>query len=297
MASLSTQDILKFLPTFEGKPPELENFIKGTELVLANFQTLPDPQKTLLFMHIKNQIKGEAREKLSLITANNWEEIKINLRKLFKSHRNENSLRSELFNSINENLKINDCYIKITKLCQEFNSRIDTRGDDLNIKIELKNEFMRDATLIFIKSLKEPTQSQVMAQNLNSIVEVYDYIVNKTNGIEKEINQNKFNKFNKFNSPNPKQPPQPQNPRLQYNQYSRPHFNNFQHQKSNFNNNNKYSRPYNNHQQSNNFRHPRPFKNNPPRSAQTQREHSPMDCSNHENHFLEIGEHKEVRKK
>lgn len=139
MASLSTQDILKFLPTFDGKPSELENFIKGTELVLANFQTLPDPQKALLFMHIKNQVKGEAKEKLSLITANNWDEIKVNLRKLFKSYKNENSLRNELFSLTNENLKINDCYIRITKICREFNSRIDARDVDLNVKTELKN--------------------------------------------------------------------------------------------------------------------------------------------------------------
>lgn len=120
-----------------------------------------------------------------MITANNWDEIKINLRKLFKSHKNEISLRSELFSLTSENLRINDCYKKVQRICQEFNSRVDARDVSLNIKIELKKEFMNDATATFIKSLREPTQSQVMAQNLNSVIEVYDYIVNRTNGLEK----------------------------------------------------------------------------------------------------------------
>lgn len=158
---------------------------------------------------------------------------------------------------------------------------------------------MKDATSTFIKSLKEPTQSQVMAQNLNSIIEVYDYIVNRTNGLEKESNNNKFqHPKSKFNNNNNFQHPRPN-----FNNFQHPktNFNNFQHTRPNFNNNNnyKYSRPHNNYnpRPNNNFHHPRPFKNIPPRSAQTQREHSPMDCSNNETHFLDLGQDREVKKK
>lgn len=93
---------------------------------------------------------------------------------------------------------------RLNKICLDYCSWIDSREMDIGIKSQLKIEFLL-IFLLFIKTLKEPTQSQV-AQNLKSVVEVYDYIVNRTNALEKESNDHKVNNQFNFNKPNFKNP-------------------------------------------------------------------------------------------
>lgn len=91
------------------------------------------------------------------------------------------------------------------------------------IKSQLKIEFLNDTVQIFIKTLKEQTLSQVLTQNLISVVEVYDYIVNRTNALEKESNHQRVN--NQFKKLNFKNPPKFNQNRFQNN--PNPKFNNY----------------------------------------------------------------------
>lgn len=267
MATLSNSELLRLIPQYNGSPELLEEFIENTEAIVRNFSEVPIDQQNIILLHIKNQITGDARHKILGHHVRNWDELVILLRNLFKSPKNENTIKTELFSLTNKNLGIEKNYLEINKLMTQYNSRINARNISTDTKTELIKEFLEDATQIFIKTLKEPTASQVLAQNLNSIYEVYEYILNRTNALATESRpkiNNYYHNNNNYRNFQPRQNFQPRPP-LQ-----------------------KYSYQNSNNYRNNNYRPPRPhFVNQTPMSTQTIQTHSGQQ--RRENHFLGIG--------
>ena len=113
----------------------------------------------------------------------------------------KNTIKTELFALVHKNLGIDRNYVEINKLITQYSGRINARNIEANIKVELIKEFSKDATQIFIKTLKELTSSQVLAQNLDSTFTTYEYILNKTNALTVEGRPKVNNNNNNNNKP------------------------------------------------------------------------------------------------
>lgn len=202
--TLSDGDILKLIPDYYGDPQLLDNFIDIVEYVGYHFRDYPPEQRKLLSLHIKGKVKGEAGQKLAGLISDSWDELKTQLKRLFRECKNETTLKRELFEIPSKNFTISETYSKLTQIINSYSARVDSSNETLEVKRALKTSFLNDSIDVFTRTLPEPLRSQIISRNPNSPAEIYDYILNKTDELHKEKSDaNKktqnFNKPQNFN--------------------------------------------------------------------------------------------------
>lgn len=214
MAGLFTvKETLDSIQPYSGDPRKLDCFLHEVENAFKVIATKsPNENDRLVILGIvRNKIIGDADTKLTGKTFIQWRTLKEELINIFKEHRDENTLRRQLFDLEYKNLKLETLYNEMMDIYSCFCARVDAGQLDNVGKTALKNNFESDTVAVFIRCLREPLRTQVATQNFNSIVDAYDYILNKTDVMRKDKQvpkmQNLNNNFNRPSRPSFRQTP------------------------------------------------------------------------------------------
>lgn len=128
---LSTSELFKLVPIFDGEEPRLNSFIQAcnaTTNIASGFQ------KPLLFIHIKNQLRGLASQIINTREIVDWEECKECLMNHFADSRDTVSLIHDL-QSFNQ---------KFSESALQFCSRISAQNAKTRSKVLLSRDLISE---------------------------------------------------------------------------------------------------------------------------------------------------------
>lgn len=248
--SLNPTDILAFIkeiPSFDGNPSKLQEFITNIEEIITLIQNFETPYHSLLLRAIRNKVIGRANDVLGLSKTDiKWENIKANLIQHYGYKKSEAILIREL-QTIPENLSLGQLFYNIIRVKSQLIAIV--KNDNQNS--DTRNRLYDDICLnTFLMNLREPFKSLIKYKNPKNIEEAYEYCREEKNFYSQKPINNNYKK--------------------QVTPYSRPQTTinptNNSSYRNNFNNNNKnYDNPSktqyaNNNQKRNN--HPNPFNSN-----------------------------------
>nr|AAN34649.1 gag protein [Drosophila melanogaster] len=277
--NLSLQQLLTLvhqLPTYEGPPDNLDRFIDRVDqlLLLASSVDQTTGGKYLLGT-IRDKIKGRADEALNvcdvLLT---WDDIKINLKRLYSSKKTEEMLVRELHN-LPDGLSMGKLYYSAAKIRSDLMSlarEADPSAHSLAVK---RDQYDRFCLNTFLTGLKDPLSSAIRNQRPETIEKAYEYGQIELN-FHRSLNKHQDNRRrdNPFHRNHPYAKGQPTNsdynnryiPRQQnynngnnarhvprYDNNSNNNDSRFIQRQQNFNNNNnrRFTRQHNSHNDSN----------------------------------------------
>ena len=155
---------IQALPEFCPKG-NLSTFVNEVETIFEIFENRLTPDLDKLFsFHIRNKIKGEARDYISIQRANNWNDIKKHLLEKYGDSRSEELLVAELTQCVQKkNEKCLDFYSRIIKTFNNLIQNISLNSDPNNPeeKIWLKHQishYTKLALKIFKNGLLDHTE-------------------------------------------------------------------------------------------------------------------------------------------
>lgn len=175
---------LNIIPSFDGNPCELFNFLKVSQTFLTLYWNNANEncvQNILLFEGIKSRIVGRAREVISVYGADTWMKIKQVLTQNFGDQRDENSLNRDLVNLKQNNESPQQFYEKIMSLLNIICNYIEIHNEDETIKTSKKDFFTQQALITFLAGLKEPLGSTIRAMRPTNLAIAMQYILEENN--------------------------------------------------------------------------------------------------------------------
>lgn len=287
VANLRIPDAIKDLPTFDGNPRLLYDFINNVEEIVNLFspEVLASPYGKLLLRAIRNKVVGQANEVLNMYgTAIIWTEIKQNLTMHYSDKRNETSLIKDLHAlKQSQTETVEAFYSKVIEIFSTISNHVQMHESNPSV-IEAKQKLFGDMSLnVFLSGIKEPLGSTIRAMQPKSLIEAFSYCIKEQNCYYMKSGQNSttqvYKSQNTSNSgyrpfqplhPNMYKPTQFSQPRAQFTQ-QRPHF-------SGNNQSNPFYKPYT-QPQYNQPRFAQPYTqkpNNYPRPQQIPRQSYPQ---------------------
>lgn len=175
-SSLNPTDILAFikeLPTFDGTPNQLQDFIVNVEEVIALIQGIDQTTYTpLLLRAIRNKIVGRANDALKLCdTGLIWNDIKTNLIQHYGNKKSEAMLIHDLQN-FPDNLSLGQLFFGILKIRSQLTDTLQNANQYSTDKAKLYDEICLNTFLIH---LREPLKTLVKSKNPQNIKEAYEH--------------------------------------------------------------------------------------------------------------------------
>lgn len=213
----SLSQALKFIPEYSGETAELYEFIEAVELIISEYYVLNNPdsfQNQLLFIGIKNRLKGAAKTLISSRRIETWEAIKNTLKGSFADTRNTASL----INSLGK------MYQKGNESARQFGGRISEQIAIINQQLALENNgdevlhakqnlIAEQGLKTFLAGLTDPLSQILRARQPTDMADAISFIIEEENINQMrrsqdqlrnnpQINQNNQRKFNNpFNQP------------------------------------------------------------------------------------------------
>lgn len=256
---LRIPDAIKDLPTYEGNPRTLFDFIDNVEeILIALISVTNTGYKKIILRAIRNKITGQANEVLNMYgTPTDWNEIKQNLITHYADKRNETSLIRDLHLIKQGPETVENFYSKVIEILSVITNHIKIHEVVENVIIAKQNLYQEMSLNIFLSGLREPLGSTIRAMRPSSLAQALNYCLEEQN-----THYIRYSQSSKVTSPPGKFVPQKQyspnqslhnnNSNIQpnrpniINQTYRPNFNN-QPFRPNFNNQN-YRPNFNNPQ-------------------------------------------------
>ena len=212
MAQIPTFDVknLCIVPTFDGKPSELNEYLTVSAVLLNHYYD-PRPesvgclQNTLLLHGLKGKLTGRAKEVISIHGVDKWDDVKNILIQHFGDQRNENTLTRDLVNlrqQINETpIKF---YEKVMGVLNILTNYVDLHNDNNDIKKSKKEFFRQQALTTFLAGLREPLGSTIRAMRPNSLATAMQYIQEENNIYYLQRNQTPYSQSLRNENSKPK---------------------------------------------------------------------------------------------
>uniref|UniRef100_A0A1B0CQI1 Putative retrovirus-related gag polyprotein from transposon hms-beagle n=1 Tax=Lutzomyia longipalpis TaxID=7200 RepID=A0A1B0CQI1_LUTLO len=180
--SLKIPDAIKGLPTFNGNPRLLFDFINNVEEILSIISPADNtPLHRLWLRAIRNKIIDDANEVLDTYgTSLDWNSIKSNLINHYSDKRNETSLIKDL-HALRQNDTIEGFYSRVIEILSLLQNQINIHENNVHIR-NSKSALYREMCLnVFLTGLKEPIGSVVRARDPDDLKEALEYCVVEQN--------------------------------------------------------------------------------------------------------------------
>ncbi|GBP15562.1 Retrovirus-related Gag polyprotein from transposon opus [Eumeta japonica] len=218
--SLRIPDAIKQLPTFDGNPRLLYEFINNVEEILLFIRgTDKTPYGQILLRAIRNKIEGQANEVLNMYgTPLNWDDIKGNLITHYSDKRSETSLIKDLHNLKQYGKTFEKFYSEIVELQSALCNNILLHEADKNVISAKKSLYGEMCLNSFVTGLKDPLGSTIRAMRPNSLAEALDFCIKEQNIYYQQGPSRSFS--NRYNH----QYRQNNNPYLRDRYYNRPSY-------------------------------------------------------------------------
>ena len=163
--SLQTPTAIRDLPTFEGNPIRLNQFLKAVDNIMPTLeQARGTPQFNIWIQSIRSKIIGDADTVLELYgTDLSWREIKQNLITHYNDKRDEVSLTRDLF-KLSQTGTYEAFYAEVSHIIALLLNNLNLSETNANVKTA-KNKFYQEIGLkVFVAGLREPLGPIVRAQ-------------------------------------------------------------------------------------------------------------------------------------
>lgn len=245
----NTPDIIKNLPTFDGKCNELNSFINCVNQVAVFLPQAPENVRPFWLSAIRNKITGAANERLRLYgEPGTWENIREVLKLHFSDHRDVRTLYNQL-NLLKQTGQVQTFYDQILELVTALNDKARiANNDNAVVRQAIIDRNLNEGLQVFLNGVREPLRTILLSRNPTTLNGAYAIAMQLQPELPFKPQRTPSNNFTNQNS--------------RYNtNYSQPryHFNNPNH----FNNNNpnQSHNHFNNHNQFPNFNNPNHFPN------------------------------------
>lgn len=181
--SLRIPDAVKDLPTFDGNPRLLYDFLTNVEEILSLMPQLEgSTYEKIILRAVRNKIIGEANEVLNLYgTPVDWNQIKNNLILHYSDKRNETSLIRDLHQMRQGQSTLEHFYSKIIDILSAMTNHVNVHERDANVitaKLRLYGEMCLNT---FLSGLKEPLGSTVRSMRPSKLAEAYYFCLQEQN--------------------------------------------------------------------------------------------------------------------
>lgn len=183
MAQPTIKDYLDTIPSFNGDPILISNFILACENVLDTLGRANDNVfNSFLMAHIRNKLVGRAAQLISVRNLRTWPELKEAIVFTFGDQRDEDALVRDLIIMKQE---INETALKFGERCQDIVSHLLSRVNSTNSNEALKTEKIRMyknlAVKTFTKGVREPYSLIVRCRNPSTLEEAINIISEENN--------------------------------------------------------------------------------------------------------------------
>jgi len=220
--ALKIPDAIKTLPTFDGNPRLLFEFINNVEEILSLVKDTDNtPQGRIFLRAIRNKIEGGANEVLNMYgTQLVWDEIKSNLILHYSDKRTETSLIRDLHKLQQNRNSIEHFYSEVIELLSTLMNNVRIHEKDENVIASKKELFSEMCLTAFLSGLREPLGSSIRAMRPKTLAEAFSFCIKEQNIFYSRFSSNskrarydnnqtkpQYNNFNKFHKNNS----QPQN--------------------------------------------------------------------------------------
>ena len=181
--TLRVPDAIKDLPTFDGNPRTLYEFINNVEELLAVIAGIDGTtQGKIILMAIRNKIIGKANEILNMYgTPLNWEAIRANLITHYADKRNETSLIRDLHQLRQNSDSVELFYSKVIEILSTINNHVKIHEAEETV-IRAKQILYEEMCLnSFLSGLRDPLGATVRAMQPTNLAESFSYCLKEQN--------------------------------------------------------------------------------------------------------------------
>ena len=180
--NLRIPDAIKDLPTFNGNPRLLYDFLNNVQEILDIIPNTDNNYLKFITRAIRNKIVCEANEVLNMYgTPVIWSEIRRNLILHYSDKRNETSLIRDLHVLKQSNETVENFYSKIIELFSTLTNFINIHETDVNV-ISAKHTLYQEMCLnTYLTGLKEPLGSTIRAMRPKSLAEAFSFSIQEQN--------------------------------------------------------------------------------------------------------------------
>lgn len=210
--SLRIPDAVKDLPTFDGNPRLLYDFISNVEEILSFILDVSGTNyANIILRAIRNKIVGQASEILNMYgTSLDWSEIKNNLTTHFSDKRNETSLIRDLHQLRQNGRTVEEFYSKIIEIFSTMMNYIRVHELHPNV-IKAKETLFEEMCLnTFLSGLREPLGSTIRAMRPSKLPDALKFCLQEQNSIYFQNRQQSrpptFSNYNPIQSYQQRQP-------------------------------------------------------------------------------------------
>lgn len=192
--SLRIPDAIKDVPTFDGNPRLLFDFINNVEEILSLIPQLNDNinYKKVIIRSIRNKIIGQANEALNMYgTAIDWEEIRNNLIVHYSDKRNETTLIRDLHQIRQNQCTVETFYSEIIEVLSAMINHVKMHEKNVTV-IEAKLLLYQEMCLnTFLSGLRKPLGSTIRAMRPMKLTDALNFLLTRA----------KLHLFSKFSIP------------------------------------------------------------------------------------------------
>lgn len=187
-------EYLQMIPEFTGNQSLLTDFITNSEELITQFYDQQNPNNffnKFLLKSIKTKIKGDAAKNISSYTINNWQELKNALLASYSDKRDLQTLKIELCNMRQGNLKPLEFFNKV-----QNNLNMQISHNNMNtvepVRSVLNEDSQKLALRVFLKHLNNPIGDYLSTRNPNDLSSALHILTNDFNITDKNIQKPKI---------------------------------------------------------------------------------------------------------
>lgn len=181
--SLRIPDAVKDMPSFDGNPHLLFDFLNNVEEILSHIQSIAGTGYSQIILRaIRNKITGPANEVLNMYgTSTNWVEIKSNLITHYADKRNETSLIRDLHQLRQDLDSVETFYAKIIHILSTIMNHVRVHEKNQTV-IEAKKTLYEEMCLnALLSGLREPLGSTIRAMRPSKLTEALNFCLEEQN--------------------------------------------------------------------------------------------------------------------
>lgn len=182
LKSMQTPQAIRDLPTFDGNPVKLHNFIRSVDNLFPFISALENtPFFNVWLQSIRAKIIGEADQILEIYgTPLIWNDIKANLIAYYNDKRDCVTLTRELF-QVQQITTIEKFYGQVQNLLSLLINNTNILIQDNDLKTDRIATHKENALQVFLAGLKEPIGGNVRARKPSTLKEAFDACVEERN--------------------------------------------------------------------------------------------------------------------
>ena len=201
MPEVFKAEYLNCVPTFDGNPTELPNFLSICDTLIQNFYDASTNcfQNTYLLSSLLSKLSGSAKSVVNTQSVSTWDDVKEVLRRSFADQRDEVSLNRDLV-MMRQNYSENpqQFFDRVMHVLTLLCSYVDAHEvNDASKK--LKREFYNKLALrTYLSGLKDPLGRTLRCMNPKDLTEALQLVIREDNV---QYFQNFSNNYSQNNRP------------------------------------------------------------------------------------------------